>query len=86
VASYRLRVDLTYSTTNNATTATTNLNTALAAAGRVEQAQRSTAAVSLLVDGITQAEAVALRDALTPAWAAGPRSQGSASVVRIEGT
>jgi hypothetical protein len=52
----------------------------------VEQAQRSTAAVSLLVDGITQAEAVALRDALTPAWAAGPRSQGSASVVRIEGT
>ena len=85
MASYRLRVALTYNTTPNATTATSNLNTALVNAGRPEQAVRDGTAVALLIVGIpSQAQALALRDALTPAWGVGTRSQGKASLVMSE--
>ena len=78
---YIVRVSLTYSTTGNATTALTNINTQLANRGRVERATQAGATVSLAMDAVgTQAEAVTLRDALTPAWSAGPRTAGKASI------
>lgn len=81
---YIVRVSLTYSTTNNATTALTNINTQLANRGRVERATQAGATVSLAVDGIaSQADALALRDALTSAWGSSPRTAGKASVELI---
>ena len=78
---YVVRVSLTYSTTQNATTATTNINTELANRGRAEQATRDGTTVSLAIDDIaSQADAVTLRNALTSAWSAGPRTAGKASV------
>lgn len=80
---FRLRIDLTYTTNANATTATTNINNALVAQGRVERATRTNAAVSLIIEPIdTEAEAVALRNALTPAWGSTARSGGKVSLVR----
>lgn len=85
MVSYRLRVDLTYSTTGTATTATTNINNALAASSDpviAERAERTGSAVSLTVEGLTEAQADSLRVAMTSAWAVGTRSAGKVSVVR----
>lgn len=81
---YIVRMSLTYSTTGNATTALTNINTQLANRGRVERATQAGATVSLAMDAVgTQTEAEALRDALTSAWGSGSRSAGKASVELI---
>lgn len=82
MATYRLRIDLTYSTNNNATTAHTNINNTLAAEGRAEQATRDLRVVSLMIEGLTEAEAQSLTDALTPAWGSTTRSGGKVSTVR----
>lgn len=82
---YRLRIDLTYSTTNNANIATTNINNALAGLGYSETATRTNAQVSLEVSDIPdQDAAIALRNALTAAWGSRVRSGGKVSLTRYE--
>ena len=82
---YRLKIDITYTTTGNATTAETNINNAMIAAGRPERATRSGSQVTMMVPGITtQAEAISLRDSLRTAWSSVARSYGKASVVRSD--
>lgn len=81
---YRLRLTYTYSTAANATTATTNINNVLAGwADPVISARavRSTAAVDLKVVGLTQAQGIALRNALNSAAHAFPRTAGKYSLV-----
>ncbi len=79
--SYLVRVALTYSTTAAATTAVTSVNNALSARGRPERATQAGATVTLAIDDVpSQADAVAVRDALTSAWGVGTRTQGKASV------
>lgn len=73
--SYRLRVSLTYTTNANATSATTAINNALAAAGRTERATRSGAVVAALIPGgMTEAQAVPLVNALVAAANTGAKS------------
>lgn len=80
---YRLRINLTYSTTANATTATTNINNVLIAQGYPQRAERTNAVVTLEVDPIAdQAAAVTLRNALTAAWGSTTRSGGKVSIVQ----
>lgn len=83
MATYRLRIDWTYSNASNATTATTNVNNVLAAQGYAERAVRTNAVVGVVVEPIAdEAAAVALRNALTTAWSSATRSGGKASIVR----
>lgn len=87
MAKYRIRVDLTYSTTGNATTATTNINNVLAARTDPvipERATRASARVTVMVAGLEQAQAQALLAALQPAWPVGARTAGKVSMVRSE--
>jgi hypothetical protein len=79
---YRLRIDYTYTTTANATTAQSNIDTALASAGRAERCSRASATITLQIDGLTEAAATALSDALNAQWAVGTRSAGKATVMR----
>jgi hypothetical protein len=79
---YRLRIDYAYTTVANATTAQGNINAALLEAGRPETCSRNGAALVLQIDGLTEAEAVALSDAMTVRWAVGTRNAGKATVVR----
>lgn len=79
---YRLRITYTYSTTANATTATTNINNALIAAGRSERAVRTNAAVDLKVVGLTQTEALTLHAVLNTAAHSAARAGGKFSLVR----
>lgn len=82
---YRLRITYTYSTTANATTATTNINNVLAGWNNpvvAARAVRSTAAVDLMVVGLTEAQGVALRSALNSVAHAFPRTAGKFSLVR----
>lgn len=79
---YRLRVDWTYSTTNSANTALSAINATLAANGRTERAVRTGGQVAVICEPVaTAADAVTLRNALTPNWATGTRTAGKASVV-----
>lgn len=80
---YRVKIDITYSSTANATTATTSINDVMVAQGRPERAVRTSAQVFLLVSGLsTQAEAEALASALHTAWSTPARSYGKVSIVR----
>lgn len=86
---YRLRVEITYTTSNAANTALTNINNTLTASfpSIPQRATRETGSnsVLLLVTGIAdQASGVALRDALTPQWGSGNRSAGKASLVKTD--
>lgn len=82
---YRLRIDVTYTSTGNANSALSAINTALSTAGRPETATRSGSTVDLLIVGITsQAEAEALRSALHTAWSSVARSYGKVSIVRSD--
>jgi hypothetical protein len=81
-AYYRLRLDWTYSTTAAVTTALTAINNTLAAQGRDERATRTGNDIDLLIEPLTEAEAVTLRNALIPNWATGTRTAGKASLVR----
>jgi hypothetical protein len=88
VATYRLRISLTYTTTANAATATTNVNNVLS--GRTgptiaERAVQNGSGVELLIEGLDEATAKSLVAALTPAWSAGARSAGKVSCVRRDG-
>lgn len=78
---YRLRVDWTYSTTAQANTALAAINATLAANGRTEQAVRTATRVAVILEPVSAAAAVTLRNALTPNWAPGTRTAGKASVV-----
>lgn len=80
--SYEIRIDLTYSSTGNATTAETNVNNVMIGQGRVERALRTAAVLTMTVSGLTEAQAKTLRDLLTPAWGATVRSGGRVSTVR----
>jgi hypothetical protein len=79
---YRVKVDYTYNTTANATTARNNINTYLSAQGRPETASGTGTQVFLQIDGLTEAEATTLGNGLTSRWAVGTRSGVKASVVR----
>ncbi len=78
---YRLRVDWTYSTSTSAATALSAINATLAANGRAERAVQTTTRVAVICEPVTSAQAVTLRNALTPNWATGTRTAGKASVV-----
>lgn len=77
---YNISVTYTYTTVANATTAQTQINTALANAGRAETCGRTGATLSLLLEGLTEGQAVGIRDALTSRWAVGTRNGGRACV------
>lgn len=82
MATYRLRVALTYTTTANATTATTAIDNALIAAGRAERATRTNLNVDMLITGgMTEAQATSLANSLVAAAATGAKS-GKISTVR----
>lgn len=82
---YRIKIDVRYSSTANATTATTNINNVLIAAGRPERAVRTNADVYLMISGIaTQAEAELLINDLNSAWSSVARSYGKVSCVRTD--
>ena len=83
---YRVAIDMTYSNGSNATTAQTNINAALATAGRAETAARSGSTVTLLIVGLTESEATSLRNALNTPWSSATRSGGRASVSRNDDT
>jgi hypothetical protein len=84
---YRLRIDITYSSVNNANGSVTDINGVLSSMGYTETAQRSGTNVYLDVLGIPdQATAVAIRDALTPVWSARTRTGGKASIVKTDDT
>jgi hypothetical protein len=78
---YRLRVDWTYTTTAQATTAATAVDATLAAQGRAERVVRTGNRIEVIIEPLTQAAAVTLRNALTPNWSAGTRTANKASVV-----
>lgn len=78
---YRLRVDWTWSKTADASAALAAINATLAANGRPEQAVRTGTRVAVICEPMTAAQAVALRNALTPNWAPSTRTAGKASVV-----
>ena len=81
---YRLRIDLTYSSNNNATTAQTNINNVLSSYGRAESAARNQRVVSLLIVGLEESTAKPLMDALVAAWGATTRTGGKVSLVRSD--
>lgn len=81
---YRVRVTYTYNNTANATTAQTNINTYLSGLGRPETCSRTSATVSLEIEGLTEAEATTIGLGLTNHWAVGTRTGGKASIVRLE--
>jgi len=82
---YRIKIDVRYSSTANATTATTNINNVLTAQGRVERATRTNADVYVMIPGLAnQDEAESLISALNPAWSSAARSYGKVSVVRTD--
>jgi hypothetical protein len=78
---YRLRVDWTYSTTNSANTALSAINATLTANGVTTMAVRSGTNVAVIIEPLTQAQGITLRNALTPNWATGTRTAGKASLV-----
>lgn len=78
---YRLRVDWTYSKNADASSVQAAINAALAANGRAEQATRSGPRVQVIIEPLTQEQAIALRDSLTPKWATASRTANKASVV-----
>jgi hypothetical protein len=78
---YRLRVDWTYSTTSSANTALAAINATLTANGIAAQAVRTGTNVGVIVEPLTEAQGVTLRNALTPNWATGTRTAGKASLV-----
>lgn len=82
VATYRLRVNWTYSKNNEINAATSAINSALVGAGRSEQVTRDGLNLDLLIEPLDEAEATSLRDLLTSKWATGTRTEGKASVVR----
>lgn len=84
MATYRLWVNLTYNNNSSATTATTNINSALTAQGRPEQADRTNRDVSLLIEGITEADAQSLLAALNSAWPVNSRTAGAVSCERVD--
>lgn len=79
---YRLKVDNTYSTTAIATTIRTNINNVMIAEGRPERADGTGTNVLMMVVGMTEQEAVDLRDALKAAWTGSARTYGKVSVTR----
>lgn len=80
---YRLRIDLTYSSVNNANTALGNINNVMATQGYPERAERSGTQVSMIVDPIpTEEEGVSLLNALNSAWGSATRSGGKVALVR----
>jgi hypothetical protein len=79
---YRVTVDYTYNNSTNATTARNNINTYLSGLGRSETAGGAGTAVSLVIEGLTEAEANTLRAGLISRWAVGTRTGGKASAVR----
>lgn len=80
---YRLRVTWTYSTTASANTAAAAINATLAAQGVAQTVTRPTAtSLEVIVEPLDAAQAVSLRNALTPNWATGTRTAGKASVVQ----
>lgn len=82
---YRIKIDVTYTTTANATTALNSINAALESAGRSEVATRNSAQVYLMIPGIpTQEEAETITAALRTAWSSVARSYGKVSVVRTD--
>jgi hypothetical protein len=83
---YRLHIDWTYSSTGNANTALSAINSALASAGRPETATRTSNRVELVISGLTESEANTLRISLTSAWSASTRSYGKAAVARSNDT
>jgi len=83
---YRVKVDNTYTTTANATTAENAINTALAGLGRPETVTRTSANVFLLIVGLTEAQAVNIRGAILAAWSGPARSYGKVSVTRTNDT
>ena len=82
---YRIKIDVTYTTVNNATTATTNINNVLASDGRAERAVRTNTNVYVMIPGIeTQQEAETLLNDLNSAWSSTARSYGKVSMVRTD--
>lgn len=82
---YRLRLTYTYSSSANATTAATSINNVLAGwtnpvtAARVT---RTNATLELMIAGLTEAQATALRSALWASVFGAPRTTGKFSLVR----
>ncbi len=69
MASYRLRVDVTFSTQATALAAQTSMNAVLAAQGFNQTVTLTSNTVTLVVPGIeTAAKAKALNDALVAGW------------------
>jgi hypothetical protein len=83
---YRLTIDNTYSTNANATSVGNSINSTMIAQGRPERAVVTTTNVTLLVVGMTESEAVSLRDALKAAWTGTARTFGKVSVDRTDAT
>ena len=79
---YRIKIDMTYTSTGNANTAATSINNVLIAAGRPERAQVTSANVYLLIVGLSEAEGVTLKNSLSTGWSAAARSGGKVSLVR----
>ena len=79
---YRVKIDNTYASTANATSVRNSINSTLDGLGRPEVADGTGTNVTLLVVGLTEAEAVALRDALKAAWTQAARTFGKVSVTR----
>lgn len=81
---YRVRITYSYNNTANATTAQGNINTYLAGLGRPETCSRTTTALDLQIDDLTEQEATTIGLGLTTSWAVGTRTGGKASIVRLE--
>lgn len=82
-STYRIHLDITYSSTGNANTALSNINSALSALGRSETATRTSTTVTLVIEDIpTEAEAVTIRDGIKSAWSGSTRTGGKVGVAR----
>lgn len=80
---YRVHVNITYTTTGNATSAASAINSALAGIGRSETCNVAGAVVELLITQITtEAEAISIRDTIKSAWSTPARTGGKAAVIR----
>lgn len=82
--SYRLRIDMVYSSTGNANAAVTAINNSLSSAGRAETSSRTGSTVTLDITGLTEAEADSLRVSLTGAWSSVARTGGLVAVARVD--
>lgn len=81
-ALYTLDLDITYTSTGNATTAQTSINSALSGIGRAETVTRNSAQVTLNISGLTESEVVAIRSAIWTPWTSMARTVARISVVR----